>query len=204
TGVEGLCVVLYRLAVPLRWVDMEETFRRHSSELSNLFLHVLQLLDKRLKRIVYFNREYAAQHLDDYAEALFRAGDVLTNIWAFIDITVRGICRPTTRNASRDGNFLSQHSVYSGHKRKLTTDEKSVNNAMSKVHVSVEWSSSHVVNYWTAIDFKQAQRAGITPVSQMYRVAVLLTNCITCVQSGNGVSDYFDLSPPSLHDYLRQ
>ncbi|OWZ09616.1 hypothetical protein PHMEG_00017652 [Phytophthora megakarya] len=46
TVVEGLCVVLYRLAVPLRWVDMEETFGRHSCGLSNMFLHVLQLLDK--------------------------------------------------------------------------------------------------------------------------------------------------------------
>ncbi|ETL49075.1 hypothetical protein L916_01383 [Phytophthora nicotianae] len=74
---------------------------------------------------------------------------------------------------------------------------------MSRVRVSVEWSYGQVTNYWTALDFKRQARIGVQPVGSMYRVAVLLTNCITCTRGGNSISDYFGLSPPSLRSFLQ-
>ncbi|EGZ17841.1 hypothetical protein PHYSODRAFT_503102, partial [Phytophthora sojae] len=118
TGVEGLCIVLYKLAVPMRWSDLESFFGRNSCGLSNLFLHVLELLDSKFSDLLYFNHDYAAENLQAYADAVFDAGGLLQIVWAFVDGTVRGICRPTARNVRRDGKYLSQKSVYNGHKRK--------------------------------------------------------------------------------------
>ncbi|EGZ26525.1 hypothetical protein PHYSODRAFT_292855 [Phytophthora sojae] len=94
TGVEGLCIVLYKLAVPIRWSDLESFFGRNSSGLSNLFLHVLELLDSKFSDLLHFNHEYAAESLQAYADAVFDAGGLLQNVWAFVDGTVRGVCRP--------------------------------------------------------------------------------------------------------------
>ncbi|KAK1941331.1 hypothetical protein P3T76_007197 [Phytophthora citrophthora] len=118
SGVEGICIVLYKLAVPVRWVDLEDFFGRDASGLSNIFLHVLTYIDKKYDRLLYVYHDYVAQNLQDYADAVFDAGGLLQNVWAFIDGTVRGICRPRTRHIKRDGMFMSQKSVYNGHKRK--------------------------------------------------------------------------------------
>ncbi|ETN09097.1 hypothetical protein PPTG_11143 [Phytophthora nicotianae INRA-310] len=118
TGAEGLCILLYKLAVPVRWVDLKEAFGRDSSGLSNIFLHMLTLLDDKYAKLLYFNDSYVVQNLQAYADAVFDAGGLLQNVWAFIDGTVRGICRPRPRHTKRDGKFMSQKSVYNGHKRK--------------------------------------------------------------------------------------
>ncbi|ETK81481.1 hypothetical protein L915_13019 [Phytophthora nicotianae] len=44
-GIEALCMVLYKLAVPVRWVDVREFFGRSSSGLSNVFLQLLDVLE---------------------------------------------------------------------------------------------------------------------------------------------------------------
>ncbi|ETI30415.1 hypothetical protein F443_22465 [Phytophthora nicotianae P1569] len=36
----------------------------------------------------------------------------------------------------------------------------------------------------------------------MYRVGVVMTNCITCFRGGNTASDYFGVKPPSIAEYL--
>ncbi|ETP15685.1 hypothetical protein F441_09609 [Phytophthora nicotianae CJ01A1] len=237
---------------------------------------MLTLLDDKYAKLLYFNESYVVRNLQAYADAVFDAGGLLQNVWAFIDGTVRGIRRPRPRHTKRDGKFMSQKSVYNGHKRKhalkyqtLTTpdgliahlygpfpgrnhdiklfkdskiserirndsrfqqykiygdqaygnddvltspyagavgnrsrEQRQVNVSMSRVRVSMEWSYGQVTNYWTALDFKRQARVGIQPVGLMYRVGVFLTNCITCTQGGNTISDYFGLAPPSLSVYL--
>jgi hypothetical protein len=59
-----------------------------------------------------------------------------------------------------------------------------------------------IVQYWPIVDFKKKMRIGNTPVAKMYKVAVLLTNCITCARGRNTNSVYFGLSPPKLEEYL--
>ncbi|KAG6959563.1 hypothetical protein JG687_00008707 [Phytophthora cactorum] len=74
SGVEGLCIVLYKLTVPIRWVDLESFFGRDSSGLSNLFLHVLVYIDTKYARLLMFNHACVAQNLQSYADAVFDAG----------------------------------------------------------------------------------------------------------------------------------
>ncbi|ETI35502.1 hypothetical protein L914_17468 [Phytophthora nicotianae] len=119
TVIEALCVVLYKLAVPVRWEDVREFFGRSPSGLSNIFLHQLDVLEAQYADLVLLTHEIAASRLFEYARAVFDVGSPYTNIWAFIDGTVRGICRPTSRRRGRKKNkLLDQQSVYNGHKRK--------------------------------------------------------------------------------------
>ncbi len=84
----------------------------------------------------------------------------------------------------------------------LTEQQKMVNKSMSKVRVSVEWSYGQVIQYWSYLDFKHQMCARKMSVGLMYSVAVLLTNCITCVRGGNNNSDFFQVKPPTIEEYL--
>ncbi|OWZ13498.1 hypothetical protein PHMEG_00013163 [Phytophthora megakarya] len=175
---------------------MEKIWESHSCDLSNLFLYVLRFLDQRYAKRLHFNGKSPG-----VCRCHLRGRRCSFRYLSFINGIARGICRPSPRNATRDGNFLSQQSVYSGHKRKNALKYQSLTTPDGLIsHVFVSYS--RVTNYWTGIDFKRAQHSGTTPIGHMYRVVVLFTNCITCVRGGNSVSDYFDLSPPSIVDYL--
>jgi hypothetical protein len=275
TAVEALCVVLYRLAVPVCGRELEDCFGRSETGVSNIFLHLLELLDSRYRDLLAFDADIVANRLTTNASAIFDAGTPYTNLRCFIDGTVRGICRPQPHKDGRC-KLLSQQAVYNGHKRKhslkfqtmvtpdgliahlfgpfpgrshdmkmfaesglaervrsdsrfahcrifgdcaygrddimfrpfdgavsnLTDAQKEINSKMSKIRVSVEWSYAQVVNYWYALDVKSNLRVGTQPVGQIYRLADLLSNCITCIRGGNTASDYFNVKPPDIREYL--
>ncbi|OWZ10500.1 hypothetical protein PHMEG_00016650 [Phytophthora megakarya] len=73
---------------------------------------------------------------------------------------------------------------YAGAVGNLSRHQRQVNVSMSRVRVSVEWSMARL------------STIGV-------QVGVFLTNCITCAQGGNTISDHFRLSPPSLAKYLK-
>ncbi|XP_077522953.1 uncharacterized protein LOC144133675 [Amblyomma americanum] len=84
---------------------------------------------------------------------------------------------------------------------RLTTAQENFNAAMSTVRQAVEWGFGRVISQFAFLDFKKNQRLLLQAVPRMYRVAVILTNCHACMY-GNQVSNYFDLEPPCLFDYL--
>ncbi|ETV86977.1 hypothetical protein H257_01995 [Aphanomyces astaci] len=85
---------------------------------------------------------------------------------------------------------------------RLTAAQREVNKSISRVRISVEWSFGQVLQYWPIVDFKKKSRIGNSPIAKMYKVAVLLTNCITCDRGRNTNSAYFGLPPPTLEEYL--
>ena len=86
---------------------------------------------------------------------------------------------------------------------KLTRAQRAVNKSMSRVCVSVEWSYGQVVRHWPFLDHKKKNMIGVSPVGSIYKVAVLLTNCLKCCRRGNTNSRFFKLEPPSLEEYLQ-
>jgi hypothetical protein len=76
------------------------------------------------------------------------------------------------------------------------------NSALTVCRVSVEWSFNLVTNSFQAVDFIRWQRFFLTKPARQYRIATLLTNCLTCIRETNQVSQYFNCHPPSLWDYL--
>ncbi|ETV83143.1 hypothetical protein H257_03946, partial [Aphanomyces astaci] len=60
--------------------------------------------------------------------------------------------------------------------RNINVAQKYVNKSMSNVRVSVEWSYSQIVRYWSHLDHRTKMCLGTSPISKLYKVAILLTN----------------------------
>jgi hypothetical protein len=77
------------------------------------------------------------------------------------------------------------------------SSEAAFNSDMSSVREAVEWSFGRLKNLWAFLQFDKKQRVRQSPIGKMWLVAVLLTNCHTCLQpEGNQISQ------PSLEEML--
>ncbi|KIV87417.1 hypothetical protein PV11_02965 [Exophiala sideris] len=83
----------------------------------------------------------------------------------------------------------------------LSVDEQEFNTHMSSFRVSVEHGFGLAKNLWHGLEIKSKLRTGSSPVGAMIAVAILFTNCFTCLR-GNQVSLKFGVSPPSIESYL--
>ena len=107
--IEGLCMLLRRLAYPVRYSDVVNRFARPVPVISMITNRVLDFIyETHHHRITSWNNSilYPAA-LQKYADAIFDQGAALNNSFGFVDRTVRPICRP-------DEN---QRIVFNGHKR---------------------------------------------------------------------------------------
>ena len=106
---EGLCMLLKRMAYPCRFADMIPLFGRPVPELSMITNTVIDYLyDEHAHRITDWNNAILdTVHLQQYADAIHQHGAALQNCFGFIDGTVRPICRPGQQ----------QRIMYNGHKR---------------------------------------------------------------------------------------
>jgi hypothetical protein len=108
-GMEGLCMLLKRLAYPCRYSDMIPRFGRPVPVLSMVTNEVLDFIYETHKnRITDWNHDLLSPiKLQTYADAVYAKGAALDNCFGFIDGTVRPISRPE----------VHQRIVYNGHKR---------------------------------------------------------------------------------------
>ena len=85
---------------------------------------------------------------------------------------------------------------------RLSNDEQSFNASMSTVRTAVEWVFGDITSYFAFLDFKKNLKVGLSPVGKMYAVCALLRNAITCLY-GSSTGSYFDVQPPTLHEYFQ-
>ena len=76
------------------------------------------------------------------------------------------------------------------------------NRSTSAVRVSVEWLFGDIINYFKLVDFKKNLKIGLSAVGKMYVVCAIIRNAMTCLYQ-NQTSYFFDLEPPTLHEYFR-
>ena len=109
-GTEGLCMLLKRLCYPCRYSDMVHLFARPVPVLCMITNQVLDYIyQAHSHRILQWNHQQLSQaNLERFAEVVHRKGAPLNNCFAFVDGTVRPICRPGTVN---------QRLLYNEHKR---------------------------------------------------------------------------------------
>lgn len=108
SGLEGLCLLLRRLAYPNRLSDLTPLFGRSKFDLCHIFNMALDhICDNYSHLLRTMNQDWITQGIDNFALAIHQKGAPLTNCWGFIDGTVRPICRPTH----------DQNLAYNGHKR---------------------------------------------------------------------------------------
>ena len=100
-GTEGLCAVLKRFSYPCRYSDMIPIFRRSVSELSINSNEDIDWIDtEHGHRITQWTHSILDPTLlSTYANAVFDKGEALDNCFAFIDGTVRHICRPVVNQS---------------------------------------------------------------------------------------------------------
>lgn len=107
--IEGLCMLLKRVAYPCRLSDMIPRFGRPVSVTSLITNDVIDYIyDVHGHLITQWNHDIMNPGaLQRYADAISRKGAPLNNCFGFVDGTVRPISRPGER----------QRIVYNGHKR---------------------------------------------------------------------------------------
>jgi hypothetical protein len=104
---EALCLVLYRLSWPLRYLEVEKIFHRSFAALSTIFLHMVALIHENWKHILLFDHvRLTPEFLERCVAAVNAKGGHQRNCWSFIDGTHMKICRPGQE----------QQEFYSGHK----------------------------------------------------------------------------------------
>jgi len=85
----------------------------------------------------------------------------------------------------------------------LTRPQKEFNLDMSRIRIAVEWGFNHIITLFPFFEYKRHQRVLQRPVALMFRVAVLLANCHSCLRQTNQTSRKFGVLPPSIDQYLR-
>ena len=109
SGMEGLCILLKRLAFPCRFTDMVMRFGRNPTELCLIFNHVLDFVyQTHQHRLNSWNQPFLnTPALEQYAQSIHARGAPLQNCFGFVDGTLCKISRPKN----------NQREVYNGHKR---------------------------------------------------------------------------------------
>ncbi|KXS09095.1 hypothetical protein M427DRAFT_105993, partial [Gonapodya prolifera JEL478] len=100
-----------------------------------------------------------------------------------------------------DPAYLSALGVIPAYRGYLTQAVQEFNTAMVKIRIAVEWGFAKVCSQWAHLDFAPNLKTGLSPVGLYYIVAVLFSNCHTCIY-GHQVLEKFMLDPPSLEEYL--
>ena len=107
--IEGLCLLLRRLAYPCKYSDLIHRFGRPVPEICMITNHVMETVySLHHHRLTAWNHTLMSPPLlQTDADAIRMKGSALPNCFGFIDSTVRPICRPQE----------NQRIVFNGHKR---------------------------------------------------------------------------------------
>ncbi|KAF6215708.1 hypothetical protein GE061_000039 [Apolygus lucorum] len=81
-------------------------------------------------------------------------------------------------------------------------DAMNFNRSMSAVRQAVDWGFEKVVREWAFVDFHKNLKVMKQDVPNIYKVACLLANCHSCLY-GSQISQFFNVHPPTLQQYLQ-
>lgn len=112
TPLLATCIILRRLCTPCRWSDLEMTFFKHASQLSEIFWDgiVSFVDDRKLLLSGPIPSSYISPKAADMALAIQQVTNALPNCIGFVDGSLYQISRP-------GGPNLLQNVCYNGHKR---------------------------------------------------------------------------------------
>lgn len=84
----------------------------------------------------------------------------------------------------------------------LTETQKIENASKSKVRVTTEWVYMEIKRWWTRCDYKRSLKIQQAPYGNFLLAACILTNIRNCLYP-NEISQYFEVLPPTLEEYLQ-
>ena len=100
-----------------------------------------------------------------------------------------------------DKGYPIEAEVISPFRGNLSQVERDFNQRMSLARICVEWGFAGVCSQWQLPNSWLRLRINLVPIGQYYVVAALLFNCMACLY-GNQTSQYFNVQPPTLAEYL--
>ena len=102
-----------------------------------------------------------------------------------------------------DAGYALSPWIMTPYKGNLNAGQRLFNKDFSKVRVAVEWGFGRIVALFPFIDSPKQQQVLLSScgLGRQFIVAGFLTNCRTCFY-GNTTSKRFDVSPPSIVDYV--
>ena len=86
---------------------------------------------------------------------------------------------------------------------RMDARHQAFNTAMSQSRITVEWSYGRICALWRSLNLKDNQKIFKSPIGVFYLVGTLLTNCVSCIEGGNSITDHAGFRTPSLEEYLR-
>ncbi|EIN04908.1 hypothetical protein PUNSTDRAFT_75658 [Punctularia strigosozonata HHB-11173 SS5] len=109
SAIEAFCLLCARFRSAADLHELTIKYRRSESALSEIVNEMVIFLDQSWGHLLGLDHEslLSPSHLETYAKAIRNAGVMSTHIWAFIDCTIREVCRPTR----------FQRQAYNGHKK---------------------------------------------------------------------------------------
>ncbi|KAL3245281.1 hypothetical protein MRX96_047037 [Rhipicephalus microplus] len=190
SGREALCMTLRRLAYPNRLCELELFFMRHSSVISSVVSKVLAHID------YYFGHLLADLTVHKWLN--LQSLELFSQVTALLETVTQG----RTYVIYGDPAYPLRPLLYKPFGgASLRPHEVNFNKRMSSVRQAVEWGFGRVVADFAFVDFYKSQKMTRQRVGRMYKVATLFLNCRTCMY-GSQVSTYFDVTPPTLREYL--
>nr|CAI5833161.1 unnamed protein product [Callosobruchus analis] len=81
--------------------------------------------------------------------------------------------------------------------------QQQFNSVMKLLRIAVEWGFQKVLAEFAFVDFSKNQKLLLQDLESLYKTAVLLTNCHTCIYSSQ-TAMYFNIIPPTLEEYIGQ
>ena len=91
-------------------------------------------------------------------------------------------------------------SIYKG--QNLPPASVAFNSVMCPIRTCVEWGYEKIVRFWAFLGLKKQMKIQKSAIVPMWHLAIFLTNCLTCAKGGNQISKYFEVTPPSLDEYI--
>jgi len=133
---EGLCLVLRRIAYPCRFIDLVYMFGRSESMLSRTVNHVLRWIYTHWAALLlrWDHTRLTPAKLEQFAAAVHDAGGPLRRVIGFIDGTVRPIAQPVQ---GQDRDYNGHHRVHAMKYQVVTSPDGII------IHLSGPYQGRH-------------------------------------------------------------
>lgn len=109
TAIEALCLLLACFRSSGDIYELTSRHNRTESAISEVVNELTVFIDQKWSHLLAFDSDglLSRQQLEQYADAIHRAGAPVGSIWGFIDCTICAMCKPS----------WWQRVAYSGHKK---------------------------------------------------------------------------------------
>ncbi|KAJ3509517.1 hypothetical protein NLJ89_g5189 [Agrocybe chaxingu] len=113
SSIEALCILLARYKSAGTQNELVIMYRRSQAAISEIVNELSYWIEERWRHLLDFDFEgiLSQENMEKYAEAIYMAGAPLDSIWAFLDCTIRVMCRPSRHQRQAYSGYKKRHAL---------------------------------------------------------------------------------------------